>query len=264
MKIFDTHCHIADPAFDEDRAEVIARFRESGVCRANVVADPCEEEPNQEKVFSLVEKYDFLCASIGAHPHNASRYDAAAERTILEYLNHPKCRLLGEIGLDYHYDLSPREVQKDVFDRQLELAYVKQVPVQLHIREAHGDCMDMLRSRLAAGRMPAGVMHCYTGSWEAAKVYLDAGLYISLSGALTFKNAPKLQEVCRNVPADRLLIETDCPYMAPVPLRGRRNEPAFITHTLAKAAQLREISPERMAEQLYANALRIFGLRDEA
>ena len=264
MKIFDTHCHIADPAFDEDRAEVISRFRESGVCRANVVADPCEEDPNQEKVFSLVEQYDFLCASIGAHPHNASRYDESAERTILEYLNHPKCRLLGEIGLDYHYDLSPREVQREVFDRQLELAYEKQVPVQLHIREAHGDCMDMLRSRLAAGRMPAGIMHCYTGSWEAAKVYLDAGLYISLSGALTFKNAPKLQEVCRNVPADRLLIETDCPYMAPVPLRGRRNEPAFITHTLAKAAQLREISPERMAEQLYANALRIFGLRDEA
>lgn len=263
MKIFDTHCHIADPAFDEDRAAVIARFRESGVCRANVVADPCEEEPNQEKVFSLVEQYDFLCASIGAHPHNASRYDVAAEKTILAYLNHPKCRLLGEIGLDYHYDLSPREVQKEVFDRQLELAYEKQVPVQLHIREAHGDCMDMLRARLAAGRMPSGIMHCYTGSWEAAKVYLDAGLYISLSGALTFKNAPKLQEVCRNVPADRLLIETDCPYMAPVPLRGRRNEPAFITHTLAKAAELREVSPDRMAEQLYANALRIFGLSDE-
>ena len=263
MKIFDTHCHIADPAFDEDRAAVISRFRDSGVCRANVVADPCEEEPNQEKVFSLVEKYDFLCASIGAHPHNASRYDESAEKTILAYLNHPKCRLLGEIGLDYHYDLSPREVQKEVFDCQLELAYEKQVPVQLHIREAHGDCMDMLRARLAAGRMPAGIMHCYTGSWEAAKVYLDAGLYISLSGALTFKNAPKLTEVCRNVPADRLLIETDCPYMAPVPLRGRRNEPAFITHTLAKAAELREISPERMAEQLYANALRIFGLSDE-
>ena len=264
MKIFDTHCHIADPAFDEDRDAVIARFRDSGVCRANVVADPCEEEPNQEKVFSLVEKYDFLCASIGAHPHNASRYDAAAEKTILAYLNHPKCRLLGEIGLDYHYDLSPREVQRDVFDRQLELAYERQVPVQLHIREAHGDCMDMLRVRLSAGRMPSGIMHCYTGSWEAAKVYLDAGLYISLSGALTFKNAPKLQEVCRNVPADLLLIETDCPYMAPVPLRGRRNEPAFITNTLARAAELREISPERMAEQLYENALRIFGLRDEA
>ena len=210
--------------------------------------------------------FDTHChiAAIGAHPHNACRYSDDAEAAILHYLSHPKCRLLGEIGLDYHYDLSPREVQRDVFDRQLELAYERQVPVQLHIREAHGDCMDMLRSRLSAGRMPAGVMHCYTGSWEAAKVYLDAGLYISLSGALTFKNAPKLQEVCRNVPADRLLIETDCPYMAPVPLRGRRNEPAFITNTLAKAAELREISPERMAEQLYENALRIFGLRDEA
>ena len=260
MKIFDTHCHIADPAFDEDRAEVISRFRESGVCRANVVADPCEEEPNQEKVFSLVEKYDFLCASIGAHPHNASRYDAAAERTILEYLNHPKCRLLGEIGLDYHYDLSPREVQREVFDRQLELAYERQVPVQLHIREAHGDCMDMLRSRLAAGRMPAGVMHCYTGSWESAKTYLNLGLYISFSGALTFKNAPKLWEVAEKAPLDRLLIETDCPYMAPVPLRGQRNEPAYIAYVCRKLAELREIDEEAAAEATFENGLRVFGL----
>lgn len=262
MKIFDTHCHIADPAFDGDVDVVIARLLDAGVRRANVVADPCEEVPNQEKVFALVEAHDFLCASIGAHPHNASRYGADAEETILRYLDHPKCRLLGEIGLDYHYDLSPREVQREVFDRQLELAWARKVPVQLHIREAHGDTTDMLRARLTAGRMPAGIMHCYTGSWESAKFYLDAGLYISLSGALTFKNAPKLQEVCRNVPADRLLIETDCPYMAPVPLRGRRNEPAFITHTLARVAELRGASPDRTAEQLYENALRIFGLRD--
>ncbi len=263
MRIFDTHCHIADPAFDEDRAQVIARMREAGVCRANVVADPCEEDPNQEKVFALVAQHDFLCASIGAHPHNACRYTGAAERTILDHLSRPECRLLGEIGLDYHYDLSPREDQKRVFDRQLELAWQHHVPVQLHIREAHGDCMDMLRARAAAGCIPAGIMHCYTGSWEAAKVYLDLGLYISLSGALTFKNAPKLAEVCRNVPADRLLIETDCPYMAPVPLRGRRNEPSFITHTLARAAELREVAPDRLAEQLYANSLKIFNLKDD-
>ena len=260
MKIFDTHCHIASSAFDEDIADVIARFREAGVCRANVVADPCEEEPNQEKVFGLVEQYDFLVASIGCHPHNACRYDDAAEKTILEYLKHPKCRLFGEIGLDFHYDFSPREDQIRVFDRQLDLAYELGMPVQLHIREAHGETTDMLRSRVAAGRMPAGVMHCYTGSWESAKFYLDAGLYISLSGALTFKNTPKLTEVCRNLPADRMLIETDCPYMAPVPLRGKRNEPAFLTHVLAKAAEIREISPDKMADQLYANSLRIFGL----
>lgn len=263
MRIFDTHCHIADPAFDADRAEVIARFREAGVCRANVVADPCEETPNQEKVFSIVEKYGAFTASIGVHPHNAVRYGAAAEETILTYLNHPQCRMLGEIGLDYHYDLSPREAQKRVFDRQLDLAFERNVPVQLHIREAHGDCMEMLRARAAAGRMPRGVMHCYTGSWESAKVYLDLGLYISLSGALTFKNAPKLQEVAKNLPAERILVETDCPYMAPVPLRGRRNEPAFITHTLAMAAALRGVSPDALAEQLYENSLRALGVEDD-
>ena len=262
MQIFDTHCHIADPAFDEDRAVVLSRMREECVCRANVVADPCEEEPNQEKVFSIVEANDFLVASIGCHPHNASRYNDEAERTILRYLQHPKCRLLGEIGLDYHYDLSPREVQRTVFDRQLDLAYDLNRTVQLHIREAHGDCMDMLRERVKAGRMPAGIMHCYTGSWEAAKVYLDMGLYISFSGALTFKNAPKLQEVIMNMPADRILVETDCPYMAPVPLRGRRCEPAFVTHTLAKATALRNAAPDAFATQVYENSLRAFGMQD--
>ena len=263
MRIFDTHCHLADPRFDEDREEAIARMRKAGVRHANVVADPCEEEPNQARVRALVEAHDFLVFSIGAHPHNASRYDGDAEAELLRYLEHPKCRLLGEIGLDYHYDLSPRDVQRAVFDRQLDLAYERSVPVQLHIREAHGDCMDMLRARAAAGRMPAGIMHCYTGSWEAAKVYLDLGLYISLSGALTFKNAPKLTEVARNAPADRLLIETDCPYMAPVPLRGRRNEPAFLTHTLAAAAAARGEAPDGLAERLYENSLRALGLRED-
>ena len=263
MRIFDTHCHIADPAFDADRAEVLRRMREAGVCRANVVADPCEEEPNQEKVFAIVEAHDFLVASVGVHPHNARRYGAAAEEALLRYLNHPACRLLGEIGLDYHYDFSPREDQRRAFDRQLDLAFEKNMPVQLHIREAHGDCMELLRARATAGRMPIGIMHCYTGSWEAAKVYLDLGLYISLSGALTFKNAPKLQEVARKLPQERILIETDCPYMAPTPLRGRRNEPAFITNTLSCLAALRGVGPEQMAEALYANSLRALNVRDD-
>lgn len=254
MQIFDTHCHVADPAFDADREETIQRFLDAGVKRAVVVADPCEEEPNQRSVFALTERYDFLYAAIGAHPHNAVRYDAAAESILLEYIRRPKCRLWGEIGLDYHYDLSPRDIQRRVFDRQLDLAFEHDMPVQLHIREAHGDCLEMLRARAAEGRMPAGIMHCYTGSWESAKLYLDLGLYISLSGALTFKNAPKLSEVARQLPADRMLIETDCPYMAPVPLRGRRNEPSFITHTLAKLAELREEAPDRVARQLWQNA----------
>lgn len=260
MQLFDTHCHIADPAFDADRQEVIGRFLDAGVRRALVVADPCEETPNQEKVFDLVRKHDFLYAAIGVHPHNACRYGAQAEQTLQKYVQDPRCRLWGEIGLDYHYDLSPREDQRRVFDRQLDLAYERGLPVQLHIREAHGDCMDMLRARAAAGRMPGGIMHCYTGSWEAAKIYLDLGLYISLSGAVTFKNAPKLSEVAANVPGDRLLIETDCPYMAPVPLRGRRNEPSFLTHTLSRVAQLRGESPDQTARQLWQNACAALGL----
>ena len=276
MRLFDTHCHIADPRFDADRADVIQRFLDANVRRALVVADPREEiydgpedeggkliaVGNQGVVFALVDEYDFLYGAVGVHPHNASGWDTDAEATVLKYLDHPKCRLLGEIGLDYHYDLSPRDVQRAVFDRQLDLAFDRGYPVQLHIREAHGDCMDMLRARAGAGRMPGGIMHCYTGSWESAKVYLDLGLYISLSGAVTFKNAPKLAEVARNVPADRLLIETDCPYMAPVPLRGRRNEPAFIVHTFEKVAALRGAPPEALAEQLWENANRIIVVGD--
>ena len=260
MRLFDTHCHIADPRFDEDRDDVIRRFREAGVARALVVADPREEEPNQERVFALAEAHDFLYAAIGVHPHNASGWDDDAEATLRAYLAHPRCRLLGEIGLDYHYDLSPRQTQREVFDRQLELAFGLGMPVQLHIREAHGDCMELLRARWRAGRLPGGIMHCYTGSWESAKVYLDMGLYISLSGAVTFKNAPKLAEVAAKLPADRVLIETDCPYMAPVPLRGRRNEPAFLVHTLAKVAQLRGEAPDALAEQLWRNACRALGV----
>ena len=260
MRLFDTHCHIADPKFDADREEMIRRFRDANVLKALVVADPREEIPNEEKVFSLVDRCDFLYGAIGVHPHNASGWDDAAETTVRRYLTHPKCRLLGEIGLDYHYDLSPRDVQRRVFDIQLDMAFDLGFPVQLHIREAHGDCMDMLRARAKSGCMPAGIMHCYTGSWEAAKVYLDLGLYISLSGAVTFKNAPKLAEVAQNTPADRLLIETDCPYMAPVPLRGRRNEPAFIVHTFEKVAALRGDDPETLAEQLWSNAHRALRL----
>ena len=254
MRLFDTHCHIADPKFDEDRDAVIQRFLDTGVRRALVVADPREEIPNQAQVFDLAERYDFLYAAIGVHPHNASGWDADAEATLRRYLAHPKCRLLGEIGLDYHYDLSPRDVQRRVFDLQLDLACALDMPVQLHIREAHGDCMDMLRARARTGKAPAGIMHCYTGSWEAAKVYLDLGFYISLSGALTLKNAPKLREVAQNTPADRLLIETDCPYMAPVPLRGRRNEPSFIVHTFQKLAEFRNEDPEALSELLWQNA----------
>ena len=253
MRLFDSHCHIADPAFSEDLESVIERFRQAGVERALVVADPAEEEPNQERVFRLVERYDFLYAAIGVHPHNAKNYSAAVEETLLGYIRHPKCRLWGEIGLDYHYDLSERGVQREVFSRQLTLAHRQGLPVQLHIREAHGDCMDILRAHAAEGTLPKGIMHCFTGTWETAKVYLGLGMLISLSGSVTFKNAPKLAEVAQNTPADKLLIETDCPYLAPVPCRGRRNEPSLLPHTFEKVCALRGADPEELAEQLWRN-----------
>ena len=255
MRLFDTHCHINDERFSEDRDDVIHRMHEENVQRAVVVHDgisPIDE------VYALTENHDFLYAASGVHPHDASRYNNIIEKNIVEWMTFNKVKALGEIGLDYHYDLSPRDVQKEVFARQLDLAYTLDKPVILHIREAHGDATDILTSQARAGRMPGGIMHCYTGSWESAKTYLDMGLFISFSGSLTFKNAPKLTEVCKNAPLDRLLIETDCPYMAPVPLRGRRNEPAFVKHVLLKLAEIRGIDPEYAAEETFKNGLRAF------
>lgn len=260
MRIVDTHCHLASEVYDNDLDQVLERFFECGGRYANIIADPCEEEPNQEKVLYLAEENACFVFSIGVHPHNAERYCDAAENTLIEYLKHPKARLLGEIGLDFHYDLSPRDVQKEVFDRQLDLAYRLGRAVQLHIREAHPECMDMLRARMGSGRLPKGVLHCFSGDWEMAKFYLDAGFDISLAGSVTFKKAAATVEVAENIPLDRLLIETDCPYLAPVPMRGKRNEPAYLTHTLAKIACIRGISPETLAKRLYENSLRILNL----
>ena len=261
MNLFDTHCHISLDQFAEDRDQVIGRMLEAGVRHATLAVDATEDVPFAEE---MCQTHDFLYFVVGVHPHNAVKYTPEAEAILLKAAKHPRCRAVGEIGLDYHYDLSPRDTQRAVFERQLDLAMDLGMPVQLHIREAHGECMDLLRSRAAAGTMPPGsIMHCFTGSWECAKVYLNLGMYVSLSGAVTFKNAPKLAEVAANVPLDRLLVETDCPYMAPVPLRGRRNEPAFVVHTLNKIAEIRGMEPEALAEITTRNAMRAFRIESE-
>lgn len=262
MRIFDTHCHLASDAYNEDLDQVVARFFECGGRYMNLIADPCEDEPNQEKVFALAEKHPFFVASIGVHPHNAENYSDEAEKVLLKYVKHPKCRLLGEIGLDFHYDLSPRDIQKQVFDRQLGLAYDLGMKVQLHIREAHPECMDIFRSRLASGTMPQGILHCFSGDWEMAKFYIDAGFDISLAGSVTFKKAPEAVDVAKNIPLEHLLIETDCPYLAPVPLRGKRNEPAYLTHSIAKIAEIRGIAPDRLADRLFENSLRALNVTE--
>ena len=257
MRLFDTHAHITDERFDEDREQVIRRLKEAGVELMLLVGDASQEE---QPVYPLAEQDPCFYAATGVHPHDASQWNEAARERIIRWMAHPKSVALGEIGLDYHYDLSPRDIQRKAFDEQLELAYELGKPVILHIREAHGDATDMLTARAKAGRMPAGVMHCYTGSWESAKQYLNMGLYISFTGAVTFKNAPKLSEVAANLPADRILVETDCPYMTPVPLRGKRNEPAFVVHTAEKIAEIRGVSPEEFALQALENGKRLFGI----
>ena len=253
LVLFDTHTHINDERFDADRSEVIENMQRAGVQLAVVVGDAAAQP---ESAFALADAYPFLYAAAGVHPHDAIQYNDAIQAQIETWMAHPKAVALGEIGLDYHYDLSPRDVQKDVFARQLALAKRLNKPVIIHIREAHGDAMDILRT---ADR-PAGVLHCYTGSWESAKAYLDMGFYISLSGAVTFKNAPKLAQVAQNVPLDRLLVETDCPYMAPVPMRGKRNEPAFVAYTAQKVAELRGMDAEEFALVAYENGKRLFGI----
>lgn len=256
MKLFDTHTHINDERFDADRDEVIARMREAGVDLAIVIG--CAADPIDS--FELADAHDFLYASAGVHPHEASEWSVERAALIRKYMGYKKAVAVGEIGLDYHYDLSPRDMQRRAFIEQLDIACDTGKPVILHVRDAHGEATDILTERYKRGALPPGVMHCYTGSWESAKQYMKMGLYISLAGAVTFKNAPKVWEVARNMPIDRLLIETDCPYLAPTPMRGKRNEPAFVKITAEKIAELRGERSEDVALATYENGRRLFGI----
>lgn len=260
MNLIDTHCHIAMSAFDEDREQVLARMREAGLVNAVVIADPAEEH-SVENVRNLCETNDFLYWAAGVHPEHADHWNAEAEATVRAALAHPKCVALGEIGLDYYWEENPpREVQRQAFTAQLRIAHALNKAAVLHIREAHGDNTDILLRAHAEGWLPQVILHCYSGSWESAKTYLKLGAYISFTGTVTFKNAAKVQEVARQMPADRLLVETDCPFMAPVPMRGKRNEPAFVAYTLTKIAELRGVGPDRMADIATENARRAFSL----
>ena len=257
MKLFDSHCHINDPAFDEDRAEVLSRMHESGIVKAVVVGSA---ENDGADVLRLLGSEACLYGAYGLHPHNADLYSAQVEDAIVSMMAQPKMEALGEIGLDYHYDFSPRDTQKRVFARQLELASELDKPVVMHIREAHGDAYEILSAHLKKGLKLRGVMHCFGGSLESAQEYVRMGLYISFSGSLTFKNAPNLTRCAIGLPLDRILIETDSPYMSPIPLRGRRNEPANVFYVCQKLAELKEISPEEAAQQTYLNALTAFDI----
>lgn len=248
---FDTHAHYTDESFDNDRDETIKAVRESGV---ELIMNASSDNESCVKSLELSEKYPFIYSAVGWHPHEAKTFTKESEELIRRWCTLPKVRAIGEIGLDFYYDLSERDVQRGVFILQMELARELKKPVIVHDRDAHAECMEIIR------KFPnvKGVFHCYSGSAEMAKEILDMGWYLGFTGAITFKNARKALEVIEMCPNDRILIETDCPYLAPVPHRGKRNDSRFLPYMAQKVAEIKGISVEDAAEMTYLNGRRFF------
>ena len=253
--LFDTHVHLNAEQFDEDVEEVIARAKEAGVENMVVVGF---DRPTIERAMELVETYDFLYASVGWHPVDAIDMKDEDLDWIEEWTKHPKVVALGEMGLDYHWDKSPEDVQKDVFRRQIRLAKKVKLPIIIHNREATQDIVDILKEEGASE--VGGIMHCFSGSPEVAKECVDMNFYISLGGPVTFKNARKPKEVAKEIPLEKLLVETDCPYLAPHPNRGKRNEPAYVRLVAEQIADLKEISIEEVEAATTRNAKKLFNI----
>ncbi len=251
--MIDSHCHLADDAFAQDLGAVVTRAREAGVRRLLcIIASDTDEELQQAPV--VRDEWPVVEFATAIHPHRAGAY-AGRVHEVAGVLRGAAARLgavaLGEMGLDYHYDFAPRDVQREVFAVQVAEAVALGLPVAIHTREASDDTHAILREA-GQGRV-RGVMHCFTGTAEEARRALDLGFYLSLPGILTFPKAGALREVAAWLPADRLLVETDAPYLAPVPHRGKRNEPAFVAETIAALAALRGVANDVMAQQLLTN-----------
>lgn len=254
--LVDTHAHLDDERFSEDLVEVLERARKAGVVR---VIHPGIDLATSRTAVEMAERYDWIYAAVGFHPHNAAQADDAALEEIARLARHPKVVAVGEIGLDYHYDFSPRDVQKRVFRDQLALSVEVGKPVVIHDREAHKDALDLVTE---FGRsLPGGVMHCFSGSAELAVEYVrKLGFYVSFAGTVTFANARKTVLAAAAVDGSRLLAETDSPYLTPVPYRGRKNEPLYVAEVVKKLAEVRGTSFEEMARLTTANAEAAFGL----
>ena len=253
IELFDSHCHVDESKFDGDRDAVHLRMREAGVTRYAVIGS---DMASSRHAADYAAAHEGCWAAVGIHPHEASGYREGDLDLLTQWVKDEKVVAIGEIGLDYYYDHSPRDVQRHVCELQMELAYQLDMPVAYHVRDAHQDMLDLMKQR--KGRLSGGIIHCFSGSWEIAKEYLKLGYYISFAGPVTFKKAPKLQEAAVNVPLDRLLIETDSPYLAPEPVRGRRNEPTNVRYVAEKIAALRNMTLEELAAATTENALRIY------
>lgn len=255
--LIDAHAHMDDEAFDEDRDAVLKALREEGVL---AVVNPGFDLASSKRAIALANAYENVFANVGSHPHEARFYDAETEAAYLAMTKEKKVIAIGEIGLDYHYDYTERGKQRSVFERQLALAEELDMPVVIHTREAIQDTYDIMKN---FGSRIQAVMHSFSESIEMSEKFLDFGYYISLGGIVTFKNAKRPPQVAAAVPIDRLLIETDAPYLAPVPKRGRRNEPKLAFYTAEKMAELRGMELSELLAHTTANAARAFRIEKE-
>lgn len=249
--IFDTHAHYDDGAFDADREELLAQIHAAGV---QLVVDPGCDAESSRRALELADRYDFIYAAVGFHPEELSKLTDNAIEEIARLAEHEKCVAIGEIGLDYYWDDSRREEQKALFARQLELALALDKPVIIHDREAHGDSFELV-SRYSALR---GVFHCYSGSAEMAKELLKRGWYLGFDGPVTYKNARKTLEVLEICPPERILIETDSPYLSPVPMRGKRNDSRNLRFVAEKIGEIKGLSADEVISITNANGRTLF------
>lgn len=257
--LIDSHCHIDGEAFDEDREAVAQRARDAGVAAMLCVGTGDPHDGEIAKAVAIAEKYDGVYASVGVHPHDAKLYDDAAEEHLIDLTKSEKVIAWGEIGLDYYYDHSPRDVQRNVFVRQIRTAKRLGLPIIIHSRDADDETVEILTEECSWDGF-RGIMHCFGGTAKMAEALMPLGFYISFAGNVTFKKAENLREAARVVPLDRLLIETDCPFLTPVPHRGKRNEPAMVVHTAEFLAELYEVPVETIATHTTRNFLDLFRL----
>ena len=255
----DSHAHIEGGEFDADREAVIQRALDAGVEIIVCVGDGDVANDSHTAAFRLAEEHPFIYTTVGVHPHEAKLLDDTLCAKLQELSQHPKVIAWGEIGLDYHYDNSPRDVQREAFRRQLRMARERGLPISIHTREAEADTLSILDDEWKDSGL-CGVIHCFTGTSRFADAAVERGFYISFSGVVTFRKAEDLREAARNLPMDRILIETDSPFLAPVPYRGRRNEPAFVVETARGLADLRGTTADEIGRETSENFMRLFKL----
>ena len=251
--IFDSHAHYNDRAFDEDVTELLGSMAENNVGK---IMNACSKLSEMKKIMELCKNFSFMYGSVGIHPDSAEKITPEIEKDIKTYSKGEKILAIGEIGLDYHYEDVPREIQKECFDSQMSIAVELGLPVIIHDREAHKDSLDIV----AAHKGINGVFHCFSGSREMAREVLDLGLYIAFGGSLTFKNNVKTVEAAKYVPLDRIVVETDCPYLTPVPYRGKRNSSVYLKYVIEKIAEIKGVSAVEVEEATYENACRLFNI----